>query len=372
MGGCVSRKSIVNKNDNGIINYNVINQSYLENRKRFLIIQNNMNKCFKENSKFHDKIKAIYSCQLYMNELWSIYENLETKVLKINKIEFYKYLRNLLSKKHIENYMMVRNYNIKNFINLKIRNYSILNNSLEIIEKMVVFNDLFPINQIFLNYKYNLITNKIYSFLDINETINFDNDFMNIAILSLTIDITYPIDPNFIIGISQFIESNKNLNSLSIVYKIEELKIDYSDNRKEILEYNINCNFAIFKRSIINNSTIKHFILGFSKYYENLFSLDDSFFVYLFEDLNNHLISLSLINFMNIDTKHWENFGTNLKLNQTLKYLILELKGKDLKDDFILKISDNQNLFIFLLITDINEIRIIKKDNVIFLSRNND
>ena len=67
MGGCVSRKSIVNKNDNGIINYNVINQSYLENRKRFLIIQNNMNKCFKENSKFHDKIKAIYSCQLYTN-----------------------------------------------------------------------------------------------------------------------------------------------------------------------------------------------------------------------------------------------------------------------------------------------------------------
>ncbi len=183
MGGCLPRSS-QNEIPVNLVPDKLLNENYYKRRKRYLKIQDIIKKSLTENPELKERMNAYENCnyednQIILEELWEEWKSILIDK-RVDRVEFFKYCSKNLSKTYIQNEMMSK-LNIKDYCVLKIKQYTFEKKQGDIIENLFQKKDLFPQDLIHLTYNFNTLENKRFSYLDINETLNFDNVFNDVS-----------------------------------------------------------------------------------------------------------------------------------------------------------------------------------------------
>jgi len=366
MGGCLPRSS-QNEIPVNLVPDKLLNENYYKRRKRYLKIQDIIEKSLTENPELKERMNAYENCnyednQIILEELWEEWKSILIDK-RVDRVEFFKYCSKNLSKTYIQNEMMSK-LNIKDYCVLKIKQYTFEKKQGDIIENLFQKKDLFPQDLIHLTYNFNTLENKRFSYLDINETLNFDNVFNDVSALNLSIDITHPIDPLFIKGISEFIESNRNLNYIYLNFSLKEGN-GLDEKKKKIVDYNINQIQPFLFTAIKNSQSLKNLVFGFDCENTNKQIVPNELFYESIIDIvsKNDLISFGLSNFVHIPTQYFEILVSKIESHESLNYIWMDLKENN--DNYLEAISNNKNLFIFVV--NSSQTISLDKANVIFL-----
>jgi hypothetical protein len=366
MGGCIPRSS-QNEIPVNLLPDKLLNENYYKRRKRYLKIQDIIKKSLSENPELNERMNAYENCnyednQIILEELWEEWKSILIDK-RVDRVEFFKYCSKHLSKAYIQNEMMSK-LNIKDYCVLKIKQYTFEKKQGDIIENLFQKKDLFPQELIQLTYNFNTLDNKRFSYLDINETLNFDNVFNDVSVLNLSIDITHPIDPLFIKGISEFIESNRNLNYLYLNFSFKEGN-GLDEKKKKIVDYNINQIQPFLFTAIKNSQSLKNLIFGFDCDNTNKHIVPNDLFYESIIDIvsKNDLISFGLSNFVHIPTQYFEILVSKIESHESLNFIWMDLKENN--DNYLEGISNNKNLVIFVV--NSSQTISLDKGNVIFL-----
>ena len=366
MGGCIPRSS-QNEIPVNLLPDKLLNENYYKRRKRYLKIQDIIEKSLTENPELKERMNAYENCnyednQIILEELWEEWKSILIDK-RVDRVEFFKYCSKNLSKTYIQNEMMSK-LNIKDYCVLKIKQYTFEKKQGDIIENLFQKKDLFPQDLIHLTYNFNTLENKRFSYLDINETLNFDNVFNDVSALNLSIDISHPIDPLFIKGISEFIESNRNLNYIYLNFSLKEGN-GLDEKKKKIVDYNINQIQPFLFTAIKNSQSLKNLVFGFDCENTNKQIVPNELFYESIIDIvsKNDLISFGLSNFVHIPTQYFEILVSKIESHESLNYIWMDLKENN--DNYLEAISNNKNLFIFVV--NSSQTISLDKANVIFL-----